>query len=551
MNRQRFGRRPHGKSIAAQFVLLTALPAYLLGIGFADAARVADQPLGLEEPRLSAESGVARRIQKALSDIGFYHGGIDGRMSRQLESAIRRYQKRTGRRVDGKATEELANHLETQNRVGTMLRRLDKTRAESRRAARRALVGRSETRDFIALGTLNEVADPTRDTSGCFQHPSEACLLAEAVESAKAIGKAELRDWALGEILVSQAKSGFVTEAISTVRRIGDERLIIVALRDIARAQASSGRVSGAQAAAAIIPDPFKRLEALAAIADIQMKRNDEAGARKTAAAVVAAARKLPTPLQQVTLLAQMAIVLNKIGSTEGARLLLRDAHLIARSSDLSKRVRRVERGAALRHVASAYSEIGQPVRALAVIRDVPGEHDRTAVLMSAATAQATNGDSDAALKTAEQINSPRYKSVTLGRIAISQAKEGAHVIATETITAALKAAEGIKTPFARSYAVGQLALALVEIGTETGNGALAQAVTTAKNIENERLKAYALWMAAAAQERRGPAEDAKETRKLAIAATKNIKSALSRVWMFGDIASESAERGARAPMTH
>ena len=404
MNRQRFGRRPHGKSIAAPFVLLTALPAYLLGIDFADAARVADQPLGLEEPRLSAESSIARRIQKALSDIGFYHGGIDGRMSRPLESAIRRYQKRTGRTVDGKATDELADHLETQNRVGTMLRRLDKTRAESRRAARRALLGRSETRDFIALGTLNEVADPTRDTSGCFRNPSEACLLAEAVESAKAIGKAELRDWALGEILVSQAKSGFVTEAISTVRRIGDERLIIVALRDIARAQASSGRVSGAQAAAAIIPDPFKRLEALAAIANIQMKRNDEAGARKTAAAVVAAARKLPTPLQQVTLLAQMAIVLNKIGSTEGARLLLRDAHLIACSSDLSKRVRRVERGAALRHVASAFSEIGQPVRALAVIRDVPGEHDRTAVLMSAATAQATNGDPDAALKTAEQI---------------------------------------------------------------------------------------------------------------------------------------------------
>ena len=42
---------------------------------------------------------------------------------------------------------------------------------------------------------------------------SSRCLLEEASESAKAVARGEMRDWALGEILAAQAKTGFTAEA--------------------------------------------------------------------------------------------------------------------------------------------------------------------------------------------------------------------------------------------------------------------------------------------------------------------------------------------------
>ena len=80
------------------------------------------------------------------------------------------------------------------------------------------------------------------------------CLLSEALESAKAIGKAELRDWALGEILIAEARAGLGERAMETTSRINDPRLVMVALRDIAEAQAAGGNPEEALAAADIIP---------------------------------------------------------------------------------------------------------------------------------------------------------------------------------------------------------------------------------------------------------------------------------------------------------
>ncbi|MDA0241584.1 MAG: peptidoglycan-binding domain-containing protein [Proteobacteria bacterium] len=274
--------------VAVVALLMTANPV--------DAATRSQQPLGFESEQRD-QNNLVLRIQKLLSAQGHFHGGADGRISDALRAAIRRYQRLTGRTVDGKVSEPLVQHLETQNRVGDMLNRLEKTRTESKKAARKALLEGVGTRAFINKGRGDDVADPTRDASPCFQDPTESCLLEEAVESAKAVAKSELRDWAFGEILVAQAKAGLIEKAISTVRRIGDARLIIVALRDIARAQAQSGRVGGAQEAAAIIPDRFKRLEALAAIADLQLRHKDLLGAVKTSAAVINEAKTLKAPL--------------------------------------------------------------------------------------------------------------------------------------------------------------------------------------------------------------------------------------------------------------
>jgi tetratricopeptide (TPR) repeat protein len=219
----------------------------------------------------------------------------------------------------------------------------------------------------------------------------------------------------------------------------------------------------------------------------------------------------------------------------------------MARSDDLQRQLGELERGAALRHVASAMAELGQPTRALEIIGEITGLYDRTAVQMSAAMALAEKGDAAEALKTAKVIESQRYQAVILGRIAVIQARAGDLAAADETIDEALDSTEQIKMSYAKSYAIGQLAQALVEIGVETGRDALAEAVKTAMEIENDRLRAYTLWTAAAAQRRKGFAAAARKTEALATEATEEIVSSLSQVWLYGDLASENAEAGQKA----
>ena len=503
-----------------------------------EAARIIDF-LEQEERELSSESELIKRIQNMLIKMDQFSGPADGQMTEDLRQAIRAYQKSLSKKVDGLVSEELAKHMETQSRVGAMLLRLDKIRKTDIEAARKALADNAETREFLKQVNIDEVADPTRDASPCFRDPKEKCLLEEAIESAKAIHKRELRDWALGEILVAQAKTGFIAQAIRTVSKIGDARLIIVALRDIARAQARAGRIDDAWQAAQIIPSAFQRLEAFAAIADIQLKNKDHDGAHETAAQIILQTDRLDNPLQQVTLLAQMAVVLAKIGDTGAAEDALTRAQNLARSKAFEDQLSSMERGAALRHVASAFAEIGQPLRALSLIEEVTGAYDRTAVLMSAATAQAQSGDTQAAMETARKIISRRYSSVILGRIAVALSAKGQKTQAALTIRLALTKAEDIELDYARSYAIGQLALSLIDIGIQDKTATIENAAETALEIENDRLRAYALWSVAAAQAKKGLTAEVKKTEKLAIDATDAIGSSLSQVWMLGDLATE------------
>ena len=487
---------------------------------------------------------LVRQIQEQLSEMGFYQGPLKGESNKALVRAIKAYQKQIGHKADGLITESLLEHMETQARVGVMLNNLNSVREKRVKEAREALLQKEETKKLLDRSKVDKIADPTRDASPCFEEPDERCLLREAVESAKAIHKNELRDWAFGEILVAQAKSGLLEDAISTVQRIGDARLIIVALRDIARAQARAGRIKDAQATIKIIPDAFNRLEALSAIADIQLKNGNGSGAHETSAQIISLSRDLKNPLQQVTLLAQMAIVFAKVGDTGATEKALEEATRISRSPGLLETDDSIKKGAALRHIASALAKIGQPMQALSLIEEVTGTYDRTAVLMSAATALANAGETNAALATASQIESGRYQSVVLGRIAIAFAKQKNLEQAAQTVARALDVTNNVEMPYARSYAIGQLALSLIEIGTQIEVSTLKNAVDTAQEIENDRLRAHMLWKAAAAMSRKGLTNELVAVEKLAQDATEAINSALSQVWMLGDLATETLQKG-------
>ncbi len=516
----------------------------MLGLSMpASAARPTGDFPAAREQRGGLPSKLILRVQKALAELGLYQGPQDGRLDFATKSAVQAYQRGSGIKDDGRITEELVENLENSLQIRVLLRRLDKVRIENMSVARQALLSHPATRDLVT-GPKEETADPTRDNTQCLETPTVRCLLNEALESSKAVFKPELRDWALGEILVAQARAGLGEAAMETAGRIRDPRLIVVALRDIAEAQAASGFSGKALSAAEIIPDPVKQAEALAAIADIQVNRGDGIVAHGTAEHLLQFLDKIEDSLTQVSLKARAAVILARAGDGPQAQEILTEAEAFARKTIHGK-----DRSVALRHVAKALAETEHLVRALTILSDVPEDSNRTPVLITTATQQALAGDAAAALVTADTIESVRYRAVVLGRIALAQADAGDLEAAEVTLEMALAAIQKIKLPFARSYAVSRVSVSMAGIGKLDDAKAKAPAIfekatKTAQGIDDNRLRAHTLWTIAAEQVRAGLEDRAGETRKLAEQATAEIKSTLSRVWMFSEIASVHAQQG-------
>ena len=530
----------------AQCLLVLAIFAMS---GPADAARQRDDVPARES--FSLESPIAnpliKRMQTVLQEAGYYKGPISGRINDETEAAIRTYQRRENMAIDGIVTEQLVARLESTVKVRSLLQQLQRQRLLKIKSARKALMQSPETRGLLTDSQQPEdVADPTRDPAPCFAAPTPRCLLAEASQSARAIFRDELRYWALSEILVAETKAGLVDKAMNTVRRIEDPRLMIVALRDIAETLASSGRPTEALAAASIIPDPLKQAEALAAIATIQASTQEnggnQAGALTTVTLLLNILSTIEPPLKRIALQAQGAIIQHRAGNIDTARKTLADAQ-----TKVDKLVDQKARDVGLRHVAGALAEIGQPGLALEIIKGLPEQSEHTPVLVSAATAMAKAGHAGLALATAETIETVRYRAVVLGRIAVAQATAREMTAAEETLKKAFKAVKLIKLPFAQAYAHERMAQALISIAMlqdgKTANDTLRRAITSSGRISDNMLRARTLWAIADAQRTSGDTTAATKTETLAETATTSIRSKLTRVWMFCNIATDHVAR--------
>lgn len=504
----------------------------------------------LEHDKLSTAtlpvSSYVLRAQQALSKLGLYIGPEDGRLTEETRAAIKIYQRVNGLEEDGQATPSTIGKLEYAVGVRKLMRQLELARADSINDARSKLLSHPATRDLIK-NDGPDVADPTRDPSACFSQPTALCLLNEAQESAKAIPRAELRDWAYGEILIAEARAGQGHRAMETAALIKDPRLVMVALRDIAEAQAAAGRSEDAAAAASIIPDPSKKSAALAAISEIQLRRNDLDDAKATAAKLLESLFDIEDPLKEIAHRTRAAVILAQAGARAQAEDELRLAEQSARTLPRSSL-----RSAGLRHVASALADMEETTRALDMLDAVSSPADRTPVLMTAAEAQARAGDAAAALATASGIESVRYRAIALGRIALAQAAAGRVDDADTTLKTALAAVDRIERPYAQSFAISRIAIALTqihdlsdlaEIDTQGRLQAARKAIEIAVRINDRKLKAQTLWLITAQQRVIGD-EDWQATELMAEVATDEVIGALSRVWMYAELSEGHAIAG-------
>ena len=520
--------------------------AVALALGLASApavaARVGPGESILEAPRAVAASDLILRIQRALSAVGLYQGRADGIMGPETEAAIRAYQRMSGLAVTGQPTQALADRLDAGDKVDELLSKLDKARAENIKAARAALLANPATRDLIS-DELAERTDPTRDVAPCLKTPTAACLLAEAVESSKAVADRELRDWSLGEILVAEARAGLTRNARDTARRIRDPRLIVVALRDIAEAQAQGGFAAEALAAAETIPDSLKRAEALAAIAAIHAARGRDAAARAAAARLSATLDDLTEPTQQVAFRARLAVVLAAADNAAGATSALTAAEAAARELPAA------QKGTALRQVAVALAEVRRTGEALRLLNDIPDKADHIPVLTAAVVREARGDNPATAHALAATIADGHHRAGVLGPVAAAQRRAGNRAAAERTLAAALAATDEIPYPFAKSYALSRIALALDDIAGDEKSGIarrdyFARAASVAEQIGDDSLRALSLWTVAATASRAGGDGLVRVLEARADRATQDIKSRLDRAWMLGDIAMARARLG-------
>jgi tetratricopeptide (TPR) repeat protein len=520
-------------SAAAVVGMVLALPA--------PSSALTNDP-GADTLQRVTPDNLVRRAQRALAELGLYRGPISGLRDSFTEGAVRAYQKANGIKEDGVLTEELVAKIEAGSKVSALLNRLEQVRKDTMAAARAALLSRAETRDLVG-GGATEAADPTRDAGPCFRQPTADCLLAEAVETSKAIAGEEQRDWALVELLAAQAKAGLAEEGRQTLRRMTDPRQIMASLRDIAEAQATAGRGREALEATEIIPDPLRKAEAYGAIIDIQASRSDAEGARETAQALGQEVEKVNPPVKRLTFHARTAVALEKVGAKQEAEAELEKARVLAR------RMSADEQSLALRTVGTAMAEMGRPGDAIAEIQKIRKNEERTPVLVAAASAQADAGNTNAALNIAADIAEGRYRAVALARIAAAQIKAGEIELAKGTISLALAVLADIKLPYARDYALSRVSAALNELARSAPDeaareSAFTRSIETARKIEDKKLRALTLWGVTAERQRAGDLAGAEATRALADKATSDVESRLSQVWLLADLVAGHVDRG-------
>jgi len=519
-----------------------------LGVQNVEAAR----PDGLEEMDAAPSAQSERRksgttvleVQKALSEMGFYLGELDGHLNPETVAAVRVYQQLIGQKIDGRITRQLWDLLNNAVQVRGLLKRLDTVRKSGKDKAREALLSHVATRDLVTVDK-DERANPTRNVDACFAEPTVRCLLEESRESVKAVFKPELRDWALGEILVAQARAGLSERAMQTASRIRDPRLIVVALRDIAEALASSGNTNEALDAVKIIPDAEKRAEALSKIAEIHARQRDQIGVRTVANSLLEMIDSVQPESKQVPYKMRMVKVLERASSPIRSRRLFETTEQQARDYEDN-----AQRNFALGHIATTLAQLGRPEDARAIQAEITTKADIDPVTVAIAKAMADSNNPEQALQTAAQIK-PRYRATVLSHIALTQAGSDALDITLELATNTIKE---IKLPYARSFARSRLAQTLLNIGAtqdqdiqrDPGQSAalFQRAAGLASEIEDNRLRAYTLWSVAYQQERGGDQVGSDETRGLALKTTDEIKSRLSRVWMYADLAAQNARRG-------
>lgn len=102
-----------GLSVLEGALIGAAAGGLIGGLTDEDVINLGD-PIWEDDNNTSANKSGVTRVQAGLAQLGYNPGPVDGHMGSQTRQAIREYQSDHGLLVDGRASEELARHIDGQ-----------------------------------------------------------------------------------------------------------------------------------------------------------------------------------------------------------------------------------------------------------------------------------------------------------------------------------------------------------------------------------------------------------------------------------------------------
>lgn len=234
-------------------------------------------------------------------------------------------------------------------------------------------------------------------------HDAAHAVIPEGIDAAHGISDPWLRDVALGDLAIAQARSDDVTGALRTLDTIGAPEVRDAVRTAVTSAHVDSDRLSAALTIARLMHMPAPRSQALRAIAVAHAEQEHMREAREIAALI-------PDAAVRAMAVADIAALHADIGNEQA----LESARLIARGV----------RDARQRHAALGYVAAVQ-----AQSRDLPGALATTAAIRDAAArADALVRVADARLRIADASQVPDLLQRAL--TAVRQARPGEATVA-------------------------------------------------------------------------------------------------------------------------
>jgi tetratricopeptide (TPR) repeat protein len=511
-------------SFAALFVLTFAKGAALAdGVQFA-ALSERGSAVSLRRSAMPPDP-LVRRAQELLTRLGRYVGPVDGLFSQELAEAIAAVTNRApptpgSTEPEMLLTQEVVDRISLMVDVDRMQDRLRDAAERQREDARRALDASEDARDLLGRAVFVPIG-PDRNPDACFADPGARCLLTEALAAADAVLDRKQRDWAYSEILVAQARAGYLGNALATIGKLGDPRTVMVALRRIAESLARRGDFEIATDIARRVPGVEQQRQALLDIAAAALSHGDQA----LVAALTAEAEPLgKTEADGAGDILLRAIGLwSAIGKRERADILL--SRYVERMPSAGDR-----RESAILALSERLADSDRAEEAEQWLRrrqNVAG--DAVSARIAIALAHARAGDGDRGLSTLSGISQPRYKVVGLARLAAAMASDQA--AATAIAEVAEVAAASIELSFARSYAYARLVDCWIALGH------IERAEKALDRIADRRLRVTAAWRIVSAGGNGLATRD--ELVAVAERSLANMSDRLAQVWLLCSLESE------------
>ncbi|TAN55044.1 MAG: peptidoglycan-binding protein [Rhodospirillales bacterium] len=510
-------------ALAAMGILLSGQSAF--------SATAADpaKPLPRTEAPVAVDA-LLLAIQSLLSEMGLYHGALDGRLSKATQDAIRLHQKAWNLKQDGLPSEDLMQHLEMVAGMRRIERRLKQTKVEQISGAKRLIEESPATRRLLleaAARPMPTVDDP----KSCFSLPQPECLSVLARQSALAAPEGSMRDWALSEVASEAAEAGVPLMAWEVASRIQDPRTLIAALGSVARALAEGGYFQAALEALEAIPDVARRCEAALLLAQRQAEAGKVDGARSARSLAVRMLERLEHPEEILSARLKLAEIAIRLGE-EGAATRWRieaEQRLLTLPADA--------RPGAMVNLSMIETSLKRFDASLQWLLQVQDGLLRVPAELKLIDALARAGREAEAENLSRNIEAPRYRVLAQVRLALAEVTLGDQDEAKRHLRDAAVMVRQIDLPFAKAFGESQIAMAWQSLG-ESG---IAEA--TARVIEDEAIKAHTLWRLTDLV----PQSHRDILRVEAEAATKALADPFGRVWMFAELVRERSRLGDKA----